>query len=88
MTPLNDYVLLQKIDRPAPEHKPGIILTLNPTDTNEPVYQVLGVGEQIDSALQEGEYVYIRPFGGRNLKIDDVDYIIAKYEEIIGIKNG
>lgn len=89
MTPLNDYVLLQKIEKPK---KPGALILTIDTDLNEPEYLILGVGADCDKdtnlVVKVNDIVYMRPFGGRNIKIDDKDYIIAKYEELIGVKNG
>ena len=87
MQPLNDYALLQKVIK---ERAPGTIITLKELDSEEPEYKVVSVGpgtKDMKPQVKHGDIVYISKYNIHNMKIDAQEFILVKFEYILGVKH-
>ena len=89
--PLYDRVLVRRLD-PKEEVKGGIIIP--DTAKEKPMEgKVVAVGTgKIDKAgkpipmqVKEGDRVLIGKYSGQEVKIDDVEHVIIREDEVLGI---
>ncbi|HKQ98250.1 MAG TPA: co-chaperone GroES [Candidatus Polarisedimenticolia bacterium] len=89
--PLNDRVLVKRMD-PEPKAKGGIII---PDTAKEKPLEgtVIAVGAgrlnddgaRIALEVKAGDHVLIGKYIGTEVRIDDVEHVIVREEEILGI---
>ena len=89
--PLHDRVLVKRIE-PKEQVKSGIIIP--DTAKEKPLEgKVIAVGngrlddngKVIQLTVKKGDLVMLPKYAGSEIKIDDVDHIILKEDEILGI---
>ena len=89
--PLYDRILVRRLD-PKEEIKGGIIIT--DTAKEKPMEgKVVAVGEgKLDKAgkhiplqVKVGDKVLIGKYSGQEVKIDDVEHVIIREDEVLGI---
>jgi chaperonin GroES len=89
--PLNDRVLVKRM-KPEEKVKSGIII---PDSAREKPLEgkVVAVGagrlddngKRIGLEVKAGDHVLIGKYTGTEVKIDDIEYVIVREEEILGI---
>ncbi|MDR0463330.1 MAG: co-chaperone GroES [Pseudomonadales bacterium] len=89
--PTPGYALIKGTEKEG-KTASGIIL---PTDDNEkPQFgKVLAVGDslwasgvkEIKSPVKPGDHVFYKKWGGNEIKIEDEDYQILKFEDILAV---
>ena len=89
--PLNDRVLIKRVD-PKEQVKGGIIIP--DTAKEKPLEgEVVAVGpgrvdesgKKIPMTVKAGEKVLVGKYAGTEIKIDDVEQVIVREDEILGI---
>ena len=83
--PVGDQVLVTKI-KPPTETAGGILL---PEDSqrNSDHGLVMDVGKKVEEVKKGDEIVYA-PYGPREFKHDNVEYLILKEEDVLAITKG
>jgi chaperonin GroES len=89
--PLRDRVLLRRLDEP--EEKVGGIIIPDTAKEKPQQAEVIAVGsgrllengQQVPLAVKAGDKVLVGKWSGTDVKIDGVEYLILKEEEILGI---
>jgi chaperonin GroES len=89
--PLYDRVVIRRLD-PADEVRGGIII---PDTAKEKPLEAevvaIGKGKRLDDgshaemAVQVGDKVLIGKYSGTEIKLDDVEYLILREDEILGV---
>ena len=89
--PLYDRVLLRRLDA-AEEMRGGIII---PDTAKEKPLEAeivaVGPGKRLDDgshaemAVSAGDMVLVGKYGGTEIKLDGVDYLIVREDEILGV---
>ena len=91
MRPLHDRVLIKRIDEEETVRGGIIIPDSAKEKPQEGEVVATGNGKRLEDGkilpleLQEGDRVLFGKFSGTEIKLDDVDYLILKEEEILGI---
>lgn len=79
LKPLNDRVVA-KIEKPLEKTKSGILLG---EAKEKPAYAVVeSVGPDVKS-VKKGERIVYKEYSTTEIKVDDIDYIILKEEDIL-----
>ena len=90
--PLNDRVLLKRIERPKEKKKGWIVIP--DTAKEKPMEgKVIAVGsgrvekggKRIALEVKAGDRVLFGKYAGTEFKIDDVEHVILREDEILGI---
>ncbi len=91
MRPLHDRVLIKRIEEQE-TIRGGIII---PDSAKEKPQEgeviAIGSGKRLEDGtilpleLQEGDRVLFGKYSGTEIKLDDVDYLILKEDEVLGI---
>jgi chaperonin GroES len=91
LRPLHDRVMLKRVDES--EQKVGSIII--PDSAKEKPQQAkvvaIGAGKQLDSGervaleVKAGDVVLIGKYSGAEIKIDGVDYLIVREDEILAV---
>ena len=91
ITPLFDRVMLKRVD-PAETVKGGIII---PDTAKEKPMEALVVavgegkfddnGKRIPMSVKAGQKVLIGKYSGTEVRLDDVDHVIVREDEILAI---
>ncbi len=91
MRPLHDRVLIKRIEEQE-TIRGGIII---PDSAKEKPQEgeviAVGSGKRLEDGtilpleLQEGDRVLFGKYSGTEIKLDDVDYLILKEDEVLGI---
>ena len=88
--PLNDRVLIKRVEAKA-QKKGGIIIP--DTAKEKPMEgKVIAVGsgrlekgERIPLEVKKGDLVLFGKYAGTEIKIDDVEHVILREDEVLGI---
>ena len=91
VTPLRDRVLLRRLEEP--EQKVGGIIIPDTAKEKPQQAEVVAVGsgrllengEKVPLAVKAGDKVLVGKWSGTDVKIDGVEYLILKEDEILGI---
>ena len=90
--PLYDRVLVRRLDPNKDEIKGGIIIpdTAKEKPMEGKIVAVGGgkldrAGKRIPLEVKVGDRVLIRKYSGQEVKIEDVEHLILKEDEILGI---
>ena len=89
--PLSDRVLVKRIEQPKAQKKGGIIIP--DTAKEKPMEgKVIAVGpgrveegKRIALEVKAGNRVLFGKYTGTEIKIEDVEYVILREDEILGI---
>lgn len=91
--PLGDRVLLKRIEEDE-QIRGGIIIPDSAKEKSQEAEVVaLGTGKTDDSGkkipfnVKKGDKVLLPQYGGTNVKIDGVEYILVEEESILGVVN-
>ena len=91
VTPLNDRVLIKRLD-PKETVRGGIIIP--DTAKEKPLEgEVIAVGpgkvddsgKKVAMTVKAGQRVLVGKYAGTEIKIDDVEHVIVREDEILGI---
>ena len=91
VTPLNDRVLIKRME-PKELVRGGIIVP--DTAKEKPLEgEVIGVGpgktdeegKRVPMSVKVGDKVLVGKYAGTEIKIDDVEHVIVREDEILGI---
>ena len=91
MRPLHDRVLIKRIDEQETVRGGIIIPDSAKEKPQEGAVVAVGNGKRLEDGkilpleLQEGDRVLFGKFSGTEIKLDDVDYLILKEDEVLGI---
>jgi chaperonin GroES len=77
--PLNDYVLLKRIEEGVTEIR-GIVIPDSAQKKNNKA-EVIAVGPGCN-ALEDGDIVLFTRYGGTDTELDDEDYILVRSAEV------
>jgi chaperonin GroES len=80
--PLNDYIVL-KYKEEETKTESGIILELD-KKKEESIGIVLNTGPKVTDLKQNDKVVY-KNYSGTKFKLNDEEYLIIKYEDILAI---
>ena len=79
LKPLKDYVVA-KIEKPLEKTESGILLG---TAKEKPAYAVIeSTGPEVKN-LKKGDKIIYKEFSTTEVKVDGVDYIILKEEDVL-----
>ncbi|MBR3176319.1 co-chaperone GroES [Candidatus Saccharibacteria bacterium] len=79
LKPLKDRIVA-KIEKPLEKTKSGILLG---EAKEKPVYAVVeSVGSEV-SSVKKGDKIVFKEYSTTEIKIDDIDYIIVKEEDVL-----
>jgi chaperonin GroES len=90
LRPLHDRVIIQRIDDPAPP--PGAIIVPDSAKEKPQHGTVIAVGSGKSNAdgrrapldVKAGDTILFGTFAGQEIKLDGVEYLILKEEEVLG----
>ena len=90
LKPLADRVILKMVDAEE-KTKGGIILTGNAKEKPQ-IAEVIEVGpggvvdgKEVIMTVKKGDKVVTNKYSGTEIKIDDVDYVIVKQNDILAV---
>lgn len=90
--PLHDRVLVKRIDSNKEEIKGGIVIP--DTAKEKPLEgeviavgngKILDNGTKLNLEVKVGDRILFAKYGGTEVKIDDLEFLIMREEEILGI---
>jgi len=81
LKPVNGHVLL-RLDEKSEKSTGGIIL-LDESKKPSTTATVLGVGNGIDDEIKPQERVVVKPYAGKEIEIDDKQYLLIDARYII-----
>ncbi len=84
ITPLGENVLI-KMETPETQTAAGIYIPETASSDKSQQGTVEAIGESEKIAVKKGQTVIFKKYGGEEVKIDNVDYMIVKSEDIIAI---
>jgi len=86
LVPLGDRVVLKQVEAEE-KTKSGIILTsANKEKPQEADVIAVGPGtSKVKMEVKEGDRVVFAQYSGTHIKLDDVEYIIVKQEDILAV---
>jgi chaperonin GroES len=89
--PLNDRILVKRVE-PEPKAKGGLIIPDTAKEKPlEGVVIAVGVGrlndagERVPSEVKAGDRVLVGKYTGTEIRIEDVEHVMVREEEILGI---
>jgi len=82
--PLGDNVLIKPV---APETKTasGIYIPESASTEKSQQGEVVAIGDSDKITVAKGQIVMYKKYGGEEIKIDNEDYVMVKFPEIIAI---
>ena len=93
--PLHDRVLIQRVEPEEEEVRGGIVI---PDTAKEKPQEgeVVAVGEgkvldngtKVEMSVKPGDRILFGKYAGSEVKIDDVEYLIMREDEVLGILEG
>ncbi len=84
ITPLGENVLI-KMETPETQTAAGIYIPETASQDKSQQGTVEAVGESDKVVVEKDQTVIFKKYGGEEVKIDGVDYVIVKSEDIIAI---
>ena len=93
--PLHDRVLIKRIE-PEEEEVRGIIVIPDTAKEKPQEGEVVAVGEgkvldsgtRVEMSVKPGDRILFGKYAGSEVKIDDVEYLIMREDEVLGILEG
>ncbi len=93
--PLHDRVLIRRIE-PAEEEVRGSIVIPDTAKEKPQEGEVVAVGEgkvldsgtRVEMSVKPGDRILFGKYAGSEVKIDDVEYLIMREDEVLGILEG
>ena len=90
LKPIGDRLVLKKQEKEEEKTFSGIVL---PSSAKEaPVYaEVLAIGSEVEEDekmkgnIKVGDKVIYSKYAGTEIKLEDTDYILVKYEDILAV---
>lgn len=89
--PLQNHLLVKKVESQG-STKSGIILT-GSTNEEYKIVEIIELANSFDEECKDqkmlvvGDSIMIAPHSGTNVKLDDEEYLIISYEDILAIIN-
>lgn len=84
ITPLGDNVLI-KITAPETKTASGIFIPDSASNERSQQGKVIAIGDSKKIVVKKGQVVMFKKYGGEEIKIDNVDHVIVKNEEIVAV---
>lgn len=84
VTPLGENVLIHP-EKPERKTSAGIYLPETASQGRSQFGKVISVGESDKIKVKAGQKVIFRLYGGEEIKIDNEEYLIASYKDILAI---
>lgn len=83
LVPLGDRLVIKQVVAEETT-KSGIVL---PGQTKEKPQEatIVAVGKDVKEELRAGDTVIYSKYAGTNVKVDDVEYIIVKEEDVLAV---
>ena len=83
LVPLGDRLVIKQVVAEETT-KSGIVL---PGQTKEKPQEatIVAVGKDVKEELKAGDTVIYSKYAGTNVKVDDVEYIIVKEEDVLAV---
>ena len=93
--PLHDRVLIKRIE-PEEEEVRGSIVIPDTAKEKPQEGEVVAVGEgkvldsgtRVEMSVKPGDRILFGKYAGSEVKIDDVEYLIMREDEVLGILEG
>lgn len=84
ITPLGENVLIKTM---TPETKTAAGIYIPETATSDKSQQgkVEAIGQSDKISLKKGQTVIFKKYGGEEVTVDNIDYVIVKIEDIIAV---
>ena len=93
--PLQDRVLIKRVETKEEEVRGGIVI---PDSAKEKPQEgevvavgegkVLDSGTRVEMSVKPGDRILFGKYAGSEVKIDDVEYLIMREDEVLGILEG
>ena len=93
--PLQDRVLIKRVETKEEEIRGGIVI---PDSAKEKPQEgevvavgdgkVLDSGTKVEMSVKPGDRILFGKYTGSEVKIDDVEYLIMREDEVLGILEG
>ncbi len=88
--PLHDHILVERIEE---ETKKGSIIIPDTAKEKPQQGKVIAVGEgrrdekgnRISMDVKKGDIILFGKYSGNEIKIDDIEYLIIREEDVLGI---
>ena len=84
ITPLGDNVLI-KLTVPETKTASGIYIPESVSNEKSGEGEVIAIGDDKKITVKKGQVVMFKKYGGEELRIDNVDYVMVKIEDIIEV---
>lgn len=82
--PLGENVLIRP-EKPEQKTAAGIYLPDTASQERSQLGKVMAIGESDKIKVKAGQKVVFRRYGGEEIKIEGVEYLIASYKDILAI---
>lgn len=82
--PLGENVLIQP-EKPEQKTSAGIYLPDTASQERSQLGKVIAIGESDKIKVKAGQKVIFRRYGGEEVKIEGVEYLITSYKDILAI---
>jgi chaperonin GroES len=82
--PLGENVLI-KIAQPETKTASGLFIPETASNERPQQGTVVAIGDSDAITIKKGQTVMFKKYGGEEVKIDGVDHVITKIEEVIAI---
>jgi len=83
LVPLGDRLVIKQVVAEETT-KSGIVLT-GQTKEKPQEATIVAVGKDVKEELNVGDTVIYSKYSGNNVKVDDVEYIIVKEEDVLAV---
>ena len=82
--PLGDNVLVKPVT-PETKTASGLYIPESATSEKQAQGEVVAIGDSDKIKVEKGQIVMFKKYGGEEIKIDNEDYVMVKFPEIIAI---
>lgn len=82
--PLGENILIQP-SKPETQTSAGIYLPESASQEHSQIGTVIAIGESDKIKVKTGERVVFRRYGGEEVKVDGVEYMISSYKDVLAV---
>ncbi len=82
--PLGENILI-KMDSPEEKTSAGIYLPETANHDRSQIGTVIAIGESEKIKVKAGDAVVFKRYGGEEVKIDNVEYLLSNYKDVLAV---